>query len=387
MKEKIKEIFKFGIVGMINTLSSTLIYYVLVFCNIHYLLSTTIAYLISTFIGYELNHHFVFKKSRQEKKMMKYYTVYLFSLCLNLCSNYVLVDFLHISKIVTPWITLCITFPCNYLLSKFWVFKNKSVQDITHTFVICAYKDSPYLEECIMSVLNQSVKTNVIMTTSTPSEYIKTLAQKYNIKLYIKKTKSDICADWNFAYNKAQTTLVTIAHQDDIYEKDYAKNIINNYCMYPDTTILYTDYYAYKNGIQESDANSKIKRIIKFPLRSHFLAQFRLIKVFSLSFGNTINCPSVTYVKKNLGKSIFTSNLKFSLDWDTFLSLARKKGRFIYIPKKLVNYRIHENATTKEFILNDKRKEEDIIMFNKIWPQFITSLIMKIYVKSYKTYE
>ena len=32
-----------------------------------------------------------------------------------------------------------------------------------HTFVICAYKESDYLEECIKSVINQSVKSNIVI--------------------------------------------------------------------------------------------------------------------------------------------------------------------------------------------------------------------------------
>lgn len=47
-----------------------------------------------------------------------------------------------------------------------------------HTFVVLAYKESEYLEECIKSVLNQSVKTKVVIATSTPNEYITMLAKK-----------------------------------------------------------------------------------------------------------------------------------------------------------------------------------------------------------------
>ena len=42
-----------------------------------------------------------------------------------------------------------------------------------HTFAICAYKESPYLESCIKSVLNQSVKTKVAISTGTPNDYIR----------------------------------------------------------------------------------------------------------------------------------------------------------------------------------------------------------------------
>ncbi len=47
-----------------------------------------------------------------------------------------------------------------------------------HTFVVCAYKESKYLEECIMSLVNQEVKSHIIMVTSTPNEYISSMAEK-----------------------------------------------------------------------------------------------------------------------------------------------------------------------------------------------------------------
>ena len=39
----------------------------------------------------------------------------------------------------------------------------------THTFAICAYKESKYLEECIRSLKKQTVETNIILVTSTPN--------------------------------------------------------------------------------------------------------------------------------------------------------------------------------------------------------------------------
>ena len=47
---------------------------------------------------------------------------------------------------------------------------------IKHTFVICAYKESEYLEECIKSVKNQSVRSKVIIATSTDNLFIRELA-------------------------------------------------------------------------------------------------------------------------------------------------------------------------------------------------------------------
>ena len=37
-----------------------------------------------------------------------------------------------------------------------------------HTFVICAYGESPYLEACIRSLLSQTEKSRILCATSTP---------------------------------------------------------------------------------------------------------------------------------------------------------------------------------------------------------------------------
>ena len=61
-----------------------------------------------------------------------------------------------------------------------------------HTFAICAYKESPYLEECILSLKNQTVKSNIIMATSTPNEWIQGLAEKYEIQVKVGLPKTGI---------------------------------------------------------------------------------------------------------------------------------------------------------------------------------------------------
>ena len=41
-----------------------------------------------------------------------------------------------------------------------------------HTFAICAYGDSPYLEECMASLACQRQKSEIICCTSTPNPQI-----------------------------------------------------------------------------------------------------------------------------------------------------------------------------------------------------------------------
>ena len=99
-------------------------------------------------------------------------------------------------------------------------------ENSNHTFVICAYKEVPYLEECVKSLLNQTIKSEIIISTSTPNDSIKKLAEKYNIRLAINNEPKGHIDDFCFAYGKAKTKYVTLCHQDDVYYEKFAEETI-----------------------------------------------------------------------------------------------------------------------------------------------------------------
>ena len=179
--------------------------------------------------------------------------------------------------------------------------------------------------------------------------------------------------------------MVTIAHQDDIYEEHYLENILEKYTG--KELMLLTEQYYYKNNHVVKNTNGPIKKFLKLPLRIRFVGNIRWIRKLTLAFGNTVNCPSVTYNVSLLKQPIFTSELKFSLDWDTFLKIYSMKGKIAYIGKPSIFYRIHDQATSKTFIVNNNRYTEDVIMFRKFWPNWIVKIIMKFYVKCYDVYD
>lgn len=253
-----------------------------------------------------------------------------------------------------------------------------------HTFVVCAYKESPYLEDCIKSVLNQKVKSNVIMSTSTPNEYIKNMAKKYNIDLYVNNGEKGIGQDWNFGISNVKTDYVTIAHQDDIYKENYLEEIVNNINKGIDFVIAFTDYRELKNGQEiPLTRNLKIKKVLLFPLRK--FRKSRFVKRRILSLGAAICCPSVTINTKIAGKTPYKTELKCDLDWDTWDKMTQYDANFLYIPKELMQHRIHEESETSNLIENNVRLEEDLLMLKRYWPSPIAKFIMKFYKKAVET--
>ena len=263
-----------------------------------------------------------------------------------------------------------------------------------HTFAICAYGDSPYLEECMASLACQRQKSEIICCTSTPSPYIEGLAEKYRIPLYVREGESGIREDWLFAYRKASGDLVTIAHQDDRYEKRYAETLFSMYEKYPDMTVFCSDYATLRMEreteapkLQLVNAVWLVKKLLRLPLRFKGLSDRKAVKRAALLFGNSVCCPSCTYNKEQIGDDMFHSEYDFALDWDNLYELAGKKGRFICSEKPLIAYRVHAAATTKACIEDNRRPADEMAMFRKMWPDWMVKILMHFYRKAYKEYE
>lgn len=255
-----------------------------------------------------------------------------------------------------------------------------------HTFVICAYKESDYLEQCIQSLKLQSYPSKIILSTSTPNKLISDLCKKYEIPFFINEGKSGLAEDWNFAYKLASTPLITLAHQDDVYEKKYTEKIVEAWRMSNNALILFSDYFEYRDTKKIKDnKNLKIKRLMLSPLKCKKLQASVFVRRRILSLGNPICCPSVTYVAKNLPQKIFESGMGSNSDWEAWEKISRIKGKFVYIPEYLMSHRIHEASTTSEIIGEHRRQKEDLEIFRKFWPEFIAKMICKVYSNSEKS--
>ena len=255
-----------------------------------------------------------------------------------------------------------------------------------HTFVVLAYKESEYLETCIRSVINQTYSSEVMIVTSTPNTFIDEMAVKYNLSVVINEGKKGIGYDFDFALYAAEG-LVTIAHQDDVYETTYAQRVIEAYKKNTNAIILFSDYYEIRNNQKvETNVNLKIKRILLTPLRLHSWAGSRFIKRFALRFGNAICCPAVTFnTKQIILSNVFASEFQCNIDWNGWENLSNQKGKFIFISEKLMGHRIHVESTTTEIINDNIRTREDYEMLKRFWPSFIARAINKFYKNAEKS--
>lgn len=256
-------------------------------------------------------------------------------------------------------------------------------KETNHTFVVCAYGESPFLEDCLLSLSIQTNFSNAVIATSTPNGMIDELAKKFNIPVCVNYGESGIAGDWNFALSCAKTSLVTIAHQDDVYSDHYVEWMLESLNRASRPLLYFTNYGEIRDSayIDNSTMNS-VKRALLKPLELKSLQGSMLVKRGVISLGNSICCPSVTYCMDALLKPVFSSGLRSNLDWEAWERFSRLEGEFVYDNRIGMYHRVHEGSETSACIVDDTRTKEDLMMLKKFWPDPIANLINKAYTKA-----
>lgn len=117
MKFISREFFRFVFWGGMNTLAGYVLY-ALLLQFMPYLVAYSVAFVLSVFVSYFLNSRFVFKQELQLRKAAKYPVVYLAQYLLGTVLMYVLVQLLHVNKLVAPAIVVLLTIPVTFTLSR-----------------------------------------------------------------------------------------------------------------------------------------------------------------------------------------------------------------------------------------------------------------------------
>jgi hypothetical protein len=261
--------------------------------------------------------------------------------------------------------------------------------DSSHTFVVAAYGHSPYLEGCLQSLCDQSEKSEIIISTSTPFDGIDGVASRYGARLLIHSPSRGIGPDWNFALKSTRSSLITLAHQDDIYLPGFTAEKLALHRLHPDAALSFCGSRDIKpNGaLRSSNGSQKIKNFLTMMafLNANAIAGHLRRRVL-LGFGNPILCPTVTFNSHITSGFKFREDMRTNMDWHAWLTLS-EHAAISMTPKCLILRRTHSGSTTADCIADGTRSDEDIYMFRLIWPPAIATAIAAVYRLSYRWYQ
>ena len=129
--EAFLQFIKFGIVGVSNTLIHYFTYLICIFVGCHYLIASVIGFLVSVMNAFYWNNKYVFVKEENATRslwqaFLKTFLSYAGTgLVLENVLLVIWVRFLHVPEAIAPLVTLLITIPINFILNKFWAFKDR----------------------------------------------------------------------------------------------------------------------------------------------------------------------------------------------------------------------------------------------------------------------
>lgn len=256
------------------------------------------------------------------------------------------------------------------------------------TLVVCTYKECKYLEESILSITRQTVKPRILISTSTPNDFVREIAERYNIEIRVNPHGGQI-RDYNFALKQADTKLVMLAHQDEILKETFVEESLKALNNAKDPIISFTDYIEMHNDVVDNRQSSmiRIKKILLWPMKIKWFAGTRLGKRLTLCFGDPITHPSVIHVADKLPEEVFREAYKASMDWDLWERLSKVKGSFVYVDRILLYHRMNdENQTVQLLKTSNERYNNEYEIFRRFWIRPIAKLLMHFYSKAYQNY-
>ena len=121
------QFFKFGIVGLSNTVIAYAVYAIFITFGVYYIIANLISFFAGITNSFFWNSKFVFNKRKDKGFFFPLIKAIIsYSLTGIILANILLflsIEILNISQYLAPLVSLVITVPSNFFLNKYWVFK------------------------------------------------------------------------------------------------------------------------------------------------------------------------------------------------------------------------------------------------------------------------
>lgn len=205
------------------------------------------------------------------------------------------------------------------------------------SIITCTYNSEKYLQECIDSVIVQNLDISIyehVFVDAYSTDNTKKIIEKYkgkysNVKLIERKSKwvYNAMNEW---IKEAKWDYVLCLNSDDYLEK----NILYDYLIYIDKT-WNKDLYYWKLRL--------LKKWKIFNISNNNFVNLRKFLFHNLWMNVLIQHPTVLLKKSTFLKLwMFDETKKIASDYWMWLNFLSHKKRYIFYPRIINNFRIHE---------------------------------------------
>ena len=136
------QFIRFGCVGAVNTLVDYAVYWLsnqllgesVLLGEKNYLIAQLLGFIAGTLNAYFMNGKFVFgqkdrTRRKGKKELARSFIGYGSTFALSEVLLFVLVSRMGLNKYLAKLMILCVTIPLNFIINRFWIFKNKAEEE------------------------------------------------------------------------------------------------------------------------------------------------------------------------------------------------------------------------------------------------------------------
>ena len=221
------------------------------------------------------------------------------------------------------------------------------------SIIIPVYNGENYIKDSINSALNQTYKNIEIIVVDdgsidNTSNIVKTFSNKV---IYLYKDNGGVSSALNLGIKKSSGKYISWLSHDDLYLNNKIEEQVNELNKLEDkNTIIYSGYEVIN---ENNDLISAIEISQKNEYR--YLNNGLYAAIMYYLYGCTLLIPKDVFYKV----SLFNEELKYCQDYELWLKIFNNKYKIRYIPKVLVQYRIHkhqDSATKKRDMISEAEK-------------------------------
>lgn len=239
---------------------------------------------------------------------------------------------------------------------------------------IPTYNQGDYLEDTILSILNQTEKPyEIIVSNNHSTDNTSIILNKYSdfIKIITPPEHLTMVGNWNYLLNHVSGDWVSLISSDDLYEPNFVEIFNKNV---RDDTVLMRFGYNLIDG--EGRIIAKNKRI----------RTARKIQAFPGNFLEELSSPKNSFaafaINMDAFKKIgfFDNRIVLNSDWATWCKLA-PLGKYQYVPETISNYRTYNRPNLKYERLLQESNDQSIIV-NEIQEDIIKKYNLKPFYRN-----
>lgn len=229
------------------------------------------------------------------------------------------------------------------------------MRDFKVSVAIITYNGASFIEEQLVSILNQTVKPDEVIisddgSTDETVELIKKIMNDYadsgiSICLLTDNPIHGIGTNYEWAVKHTTGDIIFSSGQDDVWAEDKIEKVLQVYKEYADAKVVITDAYLIDKDGNELSEGFSPQLIDSLNVQQHDVVKIERSKYIEYAESTTMVAGPVISFRSTL-KDLIIPLPYFSAEDNWIEAIGVAENALYFLMEKTTYYRIH-NSTTK----------------------------------------